>query len=125
MKNLNKYQKEFLYFSEIKDSANARFVKIGVTSDYHGRIKGLQTGCPFRVVLKDIYFIPNARKVESCIHRELDEFRSIGEWFELNKDSEEIISSLKEMLTEFKVSNVQFNKTFENKLSELLNGDSL
>lgn len=55
------------------------YVKVGYSQSLKLRLDSLQTGCPFP--LKVLAVIRAPSRVESAIHRYLDEWRSIGEWF--------------------------------------------
>ena len=57
-------------------------VKIGVSKDPTFRLRGLQTGCPFR--LSVLAIINGAGvKVEHELHRQFSNYRLHGEWFTL------------------------------------------
>ena len=61
------------------------FIKIGYSIDTEKRIKGVQTGCPFKVVCNsDFRFMTSeaARMCEINMHRHFHEYRKNGEWFD-------------------------------------------
>lgn len=55
-------------------------IKIGRAIDVEARLKGLQTGNPYR--LKVIGAIPGNSDIEACFHRHLRLSRMRGEWFD-------------------------------------------
>ena len=55
------------------------FVKIGIARGPGGRLKSLQTGCPFKLVVLAHADWPDA--YEARIHRFLGEYHVRGEWF--------------------------------------------
>jgi hypothetical protein len=63
--------------------AGSDFIKIGETTDVHSRLRTLQTGCPYRLILD--FFIPTeiTRPVERKLHRELAQFKTQFEWFDV------------------------------------------
>lgn len=79
-----------IYLMYVKD-LNA--YKIGVSKNSKKRLKQLQTGCPYNIEIKHIFFSKFAYKVESILHREfntykidIDEKKLNGEWFILTSD---------------------------------------
>ena len=57
--------------------------KISVTSGkIEKRIKSIQTGCPYPIVIHEIYQTPLAGKIEQKAHIALSEFNTSGEWFD-------------------------------------------
>lgn len=56
-------------------------VKLGVTKDIDGRRRGLQTGCPYKLVLLAKWLCPPS--FERRLHSHFAAYRREGEWFEL------------------------------------------
>ncbi len=93
---------------------DGEYYKIGVTrGDIEKRIKKLQTGNPYDIVVVDYYCTKHPFKIEQMLHARHSHQRMKNEWFELPDNSvknfrkecekmEEIISSLQ--------SNYFFNK---------------
>jgi hypothetical protein len=62
-------------------------VKIGVSSNVHGRLAALQTSCPYPLALVHAFEVPNgeiARDIERAFHVVQKRHRTSGEWFDLN-----------------------------------------
>lgn len=55
-------------------------IKIGYTTDVHGRMDSLQTGNPHRLRL--LVVLPGSRQLEVAYHRLLSNDRVRGEWFQ-------------------------------------------
>ncbi len=92
-----------LYFAKIKDFSDKEIVKIGITYGCPSkRVLNLQTGCPFKIELWKAFDLKttNYQKIEKAIHQEMEPYRTVGEWFELNDDSREIVDSVFERLKE-------------------------
>lgn len=58
------------------------YVKIGYTTDVDSRIKQIQTGCPFKIEVIEIWH-GLTRKDEKTLHKAYDRYRTNGEWFEI------------------------------------------
>ncbi len=56
-------------------------VKLGVTRNIEGRRRGLQTGCPYKLVLLAKWLCPPS--IEKRLHSHFAAYRREGEWFEL------------------------------------------
>lgn len=97
---------ENIYLLSLKDSSDQEYLKIGITSGSPAdRIKGLQTGCPFPIVLKKYYTLPSIHyghnagvskgssgsKIEKILHESLDAYHSSGEWFKMSEEAWEIL----------------------------------
>jgi hypothetical protein len=61
-------------------------VKIGYAADPRKRLGDLQVGCPFPLVLLDIFPTDNAREIEAALHSRFSAERMQGEWFDLGAD---------------------------------------
>ena len=64
-------------------------VKVGITADLFGRIRSLQTGCPFKLRL--LYASPATDRANALEHEQI--FRDVyaeqrleGEWFDMSAD---------------------------------------
>lgn len=64
--------------------AGSLFVKIGKTSDVSRRLKELQTGCPYRLILDFFITCAKPRIVEEQLHQRLSFARTQFEWFEVH-----------------------------------------
>lgn len=67
------------YIYAIKAVGTNRY-KIGTTTDLKGRLATVQTGCPYPAQIVATW--EGDRRLETAIHRELAEYRRVGEWFE-------------------------------------------
>lgn len=99
--------KEYIYVASIKDSSDQEYVKIGKTTKVQERINGLQTGCPFPIVLIRLYEFnhlsswnsqKNSTPLEKLIHKSIERYRSNGEWFKMSErawvDLQEVLDEL-------------------------------
>ena len=77
----NKKYKGFVYFVQ-GESGGA--VKIGFSKNPEIRIKELQTGYPD--TLKILCLIPGNEQTEKRFHKQFDNYRLNGEWFEPVQD---------------------------------------
>lgn len=80
----------YVYFIQVK---NTIIYKIGITNNPLKRVEVLQTGCPFDLELKMCFITANAVEVERRIHRDLNQFRRRGEWFNISHDHLERIKT--------------------------------
>jgi hypothetical protein len=67
--------------------------KIGNSKNPNSRVKGVQTGNPFKVIVLEFYPTKRATKVEAALHNRFasckvteDEMKLEGEWFRLNAE---------------------------------------
>lgn len=67
--------------------------KIGNSKNPEIRVKGVQTGNPFKVIVLDLFATKRATKVETALHNMFashkvteDEMKLEGEWFKLSSD---------------------------------------
>lgn len=67
-------------------------VKIGVTSSLPSRLKSIQTGSP--VPLRVLWWHPGSYDLESQLHRQFDDCRLHGEWFDFGVEEPEVIVEL-------------------------------
>ena len=72
------------------------FYKIGITKNkVSNRVKGLQTGCPFKIEIFDTFETRNDLAVENALHKIFRNKGTYGEWFELlNEDIEKLYSTI-------------------------------
>ena len=93
--------KQYLYLIRCNKSD---FYKIGVSQHPKYRIRDLQIGCPYPLILiyKKQFDNVNVRDIESLLHKKYWKKRVGGEWFEFSKDDiDSIQQGLGEYLTIF------------------------
>jgi hypothetical protein len=81
----------FIYFIVTNiptDDKSLNRVKIGIAIDVDSRLKGLQTGCPFELLLRYKIKVPKGmeRNLEKSLHEKFDRYRVQGEWFVLDQN---------------------------------------
>lgn len=62
-------------------------VKVGISTSLRSRLAILQTGCPFRLSVlhsREFSSQKEAFEHEQAFHRDLAEYRLVGEWFKLD-----------------------------------------
>jgi len=64
----------------IKNSEDDTY-KIGVAKKPNARLEQLQTGCPSKLLLIEIFQTEYAYKIEKTLHRYFSHFHKQGEWF--------------------------------------------
>lgn len=63
--------------------------KIGFTKgSVYKRIKELQTGCPYEIIMVDTYNSEYSSIIERALHNIFSHRKTFGEWFELGLDEE-------------------------------------
>ena len=63
--------------------------KIGYTGEsVHRRIRELQTGCPYEILLVDTYSSEYSRVIETTLHHLFESKNTHGEWFRLDYSDE-------------------------------------
>ena len=72
---------EYVYLME---AVGLGYIKVGRAKDPFQRLRELQTGCPKPIVLRTCFLCENAAEREGALHRKLAQFRSHGEWFEVD-----------------------------------------
>lgn len=78
-RNVNsKPEESWVYFVQAEGTPH---FKIGVTGDIKARVKAIQTGCPYNVIVREIY--QGGENLESQFHEIFRAFRGCGEWFTL------------------------------------------
>jgi hypothetical protein len=70
----------YIYIIESKNSV----YKIGTAGNVYERMRQLQCGNPYKLNIFGMFKTCNHIKVEQKIHEILKEYRTHGEWFELN-----------------------------------------
>lgn len=56
------------------------YFKVGISTNLPLRISDIQTACPFKLAL--IALRPGHRKEEKALHKQMEKFRTNGEWFQ-------------------------------------------
>jgi len=74
----------FVYIIGNKDH---NIYKIGISKDPTKRLKGIQTGNPFKLSIIDTFKTNYAKQVESDYHELFEEYKLEGEWFSLDKEA--------------------------------------
>ena len=83
-------------------------VKIGISNDVEGRLKSLQTGSAYKLILVDTFDAGvEALKHESFIHELYDEYRQMGEWFTFNNKffTEKVLPQMVDYFSKIEVIN--------------------
>ncbi|MGW7617379.1 GIY-YIG nuclease family protein [Streptomyces antimycoticus] len=80
------YMRTVLY---VVGQPGTSMVKIGITKNLRNRLKGLQTGSP--VPLAVLWWHPGSLDLEEAVHREFDDCRASGEWFDFGVEEPEIL----------------------------------
>jgi hypothetical protein len=80
----------FIYLIENTDTGH---IKIGVSRKPHRRLKQLQTGNHIPLKMLGTIQVGNAFEVESIIHKVFSKSRVHGEWFNINRDEIDYLSS--------------------------------
>ena len=80
----------FIYFIENKKM----YTKIGITSDIDKRMKELQTGNPFKLLVKYIFYDVNALNLEKEFHKIFENKKIRNEWFMLDKNDFNFVHEL-------------------------------
>lgn len=73
------------------------FYKVGISRDVIKRLSGMQTDCPYELILIKFQIYPGniACEEEMVLHRALEQYHIRREWFQLNSQT------LKELFQEF------------------------
>ena len=87
------------YVYLIQDVYNNTY-KIGVTKDLNKRIKSLQTGNACELRLVESFETEYPYRLETMLHRSLEQYRELNEWFNLPVD----------IVYDFYSRCIQFNK---------------
>lgn len=71
----------YIYFAQAEDQP---LYKIGMTiREPLKRVKGMSTGCPYKLHIVGWFEAIDPMKAERRVHKELHEYRTKGEWFQL------------------------------------------
>lgn len=85
----------YVYFLHAEGTG---FVKVGVSeNDPMGRMRNLQTGCPYEIMPMYVVWVKNPFDWEYAVHRAWKEFKSYGEWFNMvspHTDTIEIVRKI-------------------------------
>jgi hypothetical protein len=84
------------YYVYLVNMEGTNTCKIGYTNEHkgpEGRLRELQTGCPYKLTVLGSYLSEYGKKIEGILHRQfaskkIDESMNelLGEWFELEDD---------------------------------------
>jgi len=77
--------------------------KIGQSTNTEGRVRSLQTSCPYRLIVLREQVLPDsesATQVERALHRHFSDRRLTGEWFS-DISLEELQTTIQELATQF------------------------
>ena len=80
------------------------YYKIGITQgSVDKRLKSLQTGCPYDLLMVMAFFTSNPEADEHRVHELLKQYRVRGEWFDLGHPSKyaELIFALNPLLENY------------------------
>ena len=83
-------------------------VKIGISNDVEGRLRGLQTGSAYKLHLVETFDAGvEALKHESFIHELYDEYRQMGEWFTFNNKffTEKVLPQMVDYFSKIEIIN--------------------
>lgn len=69
------------------------FVKIGIAGDPQARLRDMQVGNPFPLILVAKFWTDNARRDERALHWALRPHRQRGEWFKVTDALEQLLKS--------------------------------
>lgn len=73
-------------------------IKVGIANDVHKRMKGIQTGYPWRLRL--LFAIPGDQHLEWYLHQRLKGHRLLGEWFQPDPDFLDFVADLADRMFE-------------------------
>ncbi len=60
--------------------------KIGITQNINERVKGVQTGCPHKIIVIHTFVTNFGEKLERTVQRHFYFNKTQGEWFRLNEE---------------------------------------
>lgn len=93
--------------------------KIGISHNVERRIKELQTGNPYKIVLKEKFKTPYAFKIEAALHRRYKIDNIKGEWFDF--DISTYTEEVKILHEGFRVLDSSDNHYFRKEFDKLKN----
>jgi hypothetical protein len=91
--------------------------KIGIAKNVTSRLKEMQTGCPYRLILINKWYVDRMLLREQVLHRHLSTQKTRGEWFILTPD---IIENIEEIM-EFHIKQWEKAKSLYGKLDKMVN----
>ena len=95
---------EGIYFINTPELENRSLFKIGWSQNMYSRLKQLQTGNGYKLILYN-YIITSDRKLETKIHASLSQYRKQGEWFSITEsDVDKIVGQYENKLETNEVS---------------------
>ena len=71
------------------------YFKVGITNDLEKRLNQIKTSSPFESRIAYSILVDNAERLEKDTHAKLEEYRTRGEWFEI--DLETILKAISEV----------------------------
>lgn len=80
-----------------------KYHKIGIATDMHSRVKGLQTGNPFKIQLVRSKYVGSYKEKEKLMHDIFSSKSVRGEWFRLGKSDLKLAFDLIDSMNEEKV----------------------
>jgi len=95
---------------------NCEFLKIGISTNPEERRLGLQTGNPKKLILLFTFYA--SQKIENKLHKYLQQYQLIGEWYPLTGDNGDyIFGLLKQLCLGYfcGMSNFIYNSLFANR----------
>ena len=81
------------------------YIKIGVSQRPEQRIKDLQIGNPFKIILLLKIIYDDCYGIEKKLHNYFDKNNVSGEWFSIDKDIKDLVKYLKNIEYEMEKKN--------------------
>lgn len=79
--------------------------KIGYTKgSVYNRIKNIQTGCPYKIEIVNVYSSPYSKIIETTLHNMFSHKKTHGEWFDLDTIDEFNFESLCEKYEKIQIT---------------------
>lgn len=85
----NTTTKQFVYIVQAEGTPH---FKIGTTADIKARLRSIQTGCPYNVIVRELY--EGDKATEDQLHEIFKPFRGYGEWFSLPLNWRDLLPSI-------------------------------
>jgi len=85
------------------------YIKIGVATNPHQRMRDLQTGNPIKLEIMGA--IPGSFEMETELHRQFSENRTEGEWFTVDNRIEDFITSIVALFPDYLDRDFLINET--------------
>ncbi len=87
---------------------NKTLYKIGFTrGNVYDRVKNLQTGCPYEILVVDSYSSDYSMIIERTLHNIFKHKKTYGEWFELDLEDE---VKFKDLCKKYEIIQTELNK---------------